>query len=772
MNTVSFPLASKGSLLIGDIGKGLIFFAIVCYLLSAFSAFLTTKKPLWSKVNRWAFFAGGASFFGAFGARAVLFATNQFEYAYVFAHSDTATDLKYKIAAVWSGQEGSFLLWACASALFGILAIRSAGPYRRGFIFAYSLFLVTLASILAYESPFTINLIHGKAMVPPTGMGLQPSLLNYWILIHPPTIFLGFGSLTVLYCWSLAALIHKDYDKWIPLVRPWAILSLVLLGLGLCMGGFWAYETLGWGGFWAWDPVENSSFVPWCFLAVFIHGIFIQQSKRKWQFQNLLFAGLPFIAFLYGTFLTRSGVLSETSVHSFAKMNRHALWILIGLMFLGTFGLFGLWGVRFKNFLKERPPSNDTQKYLGLHREFAYQLAVILLLCFGIAAGIGMSVPLIKSLSGQKISIVEAGLYHKVMIWFFIPLMIGMGIGPFLSWKGIPFKQLILRLTHIFALTIGILGVLILIIKNPNNGFDLDPKGIIDFPFQMKVPLLPWMTFLAGICLFAFIANFYKIFENWKTRPASMGGILMHLGVILTLSGLILSKGLERSEKTYIQDGQAGLALGYWLRLQGISKDFFHRENQLLFEIVGKGKRFQARPGFYYFSKLNQEPEPVSWPYIHHQPFYDLYFSVGSPIYEASEPLTFKTKEEKFFGKTLVTYKGITRKGEAGMLGTKFIAHVQIQTNSGIHHDHPSLEISSEGIQFHPIRVDENLILYLTRMDAKDQSATLQFFYIKPVYPLEVFYKPMTILVWAGSALMVLGGLVAMTYRFKTRSRD
>lgn len=771
MDTVSFPLASKWSLLLGNLGKGFIFLAIAFYLLAAFCSISKAEKPFLSRIGGWFFFGGGISFFGAFGTLAILFATNQFQYAYVFAHSDVATELKYKIAAVWSGQEGSFLLWSCASALFGILAIRSSGLYRKWFIFVYSIFLVTLAAILAYESPFNINFVHGKAFVPPTGLGLQPSLLNYWILIHPPTIFLGFGSLTVLYCWSLAALIHKDFDHWIPMVRPWAILSLVLLGLGLCMGGFWAYETLGWGGFWAWDPVENSSFVPWCFLAAFIHGIFVQQTKNRWQFWNLLFSGLPFIAFLYGTFLTRSGVLNEASVHSFAKMNRHALWILIGLMFSSLLGLFGLWVIRFKSFLKNQPPSAQPQKHFGFHREFAYQLAVILLLFFGIAAGIGMSVPLIKSLVGQKISIVEAGLYHKVMIWFFIPLMLGMGVGPFLSWKGISFKQFVLRFTNIFAFTIGILGIIIFLIKDPNNGFDLDPKGVIDFPFGFKAPLLPWMTFLMGICLFAFIANFYKIIENWKTRSSSLGGIIMHLGVILTLSGLILSKGFERSEKTYIQDGQAGLALGYWLRLQGISEDFFHRENKLLIEIVGKGKRFQARPGFYYFSKLNQEPEPVSWPYIDHHPFYDLYFSVGSPIYEASEPLTFKTGEEKFFGKTLVTYKGMTRKGEAGMLGTKFLAHVQVQTNNGIRHYHPNLEISSKGIQYNPVRVDENLILYLLRMDAKDQSATLQFFYIKPVYPLEVFYKPMTILVWTGSGLMVLGGLIAMVSRFKVQSR-
>src|SRR5262249_32064476 len=162
---------------------------------------------------------------------------------------------------------------------------RFSGMYRRWFTVSASVFLATVAGILCYETPFNVlpeAIAHGKTFVSEHGGGMTPSLQNYWVVIHPPTIFSGFGTLAIFFAMAGAALLEKNAQDWIKIIRPWALLSIAILGVGICMGGLWAYETQGWGGFWAWDPVENASFIPWLFMVVLAHGIIVQTTRNKW----------------------------------------------------------------------------------------------------------------------------------------------------------------------------------------------------------------------------------------------------------------------------------------------------------------------------------------------------------------------------------------------------------------------------------------------------------------------------------------------------------
>ncbi|HWA81993.1 MAG TPA: cytochrome c biogenesis protein CcsA, partial [Fimbriimonadaceae bacterium] len=401
-----FHAAPSWAIAVGQLGAALVLAGVALFLTSIVSMILGQRAQT---LGKWAFAAGCVCILGAMASLVSLFLNDQYQFEYVANHSWHDLAGMYKVAAVWSGQQGSFLLWATTSALFGLLAVWRTGPYQRWFVFVYALFLGCLCGILAYETPFSLLneisagdlhlslVVNGIHFAPPNGLGLTPSLQNYWVVVHPPTIFTGFGSLTVPFAFAVSALLTGDAAGWIARVRPWALVSLSILGLGLVMGGLWAYETQGWGGFWAWDPVENVSFVPWLFVVAFVHGIIVQTTRKRWHGTNMLLGGLPFLLFVYGTFLTRSGFLSKFSVHSFAEMNRSALWILMVFLGIMVVGFVALWAMRGPKLGRQ----NDAAfKRDGLNREVGYQFGVLLITGLSAAIAFGMSVPFFVGLFG------------------------------------------------------------------------------------------------------------------------------------------------------------------------------------------------------------------------------------------------------------------------------------------------------------------------------------------------------------------------------------
>jgi cytochrome c-type biogenesis protein CcmF len=765
----NLPLAPAWSLVVGSIGRGLIFGALALFVASVALWALAKRRESLAPWGARSFTFGALALFGAFGCLVSLFVTDQFHFQYVHDHNDKATDFAHKIAGVWAGQEGSFLLWSLAASVFGLAAVRHTGAYRRWFTISYATFLGSLAGIMSYETPFRVMLLDGKAVMPPDGVGMMPALHNAWITIHPPTIFLGFGALTVLFCWAFAALATRDLDSWIRQVRPWAIIATTILGLGLCMGGFWAYETLGWGGFWAWDPVENVSFVPWCISVAFFHGAFVQVARRKWHYGNALLAAMGLLSFIYGTFLTRSGFLGDTSVHSFAEMDRSALRLLVALM-AGAFLSFGaLWLARLlqaRRMAAADPVEEAAQReFGGISKTGAYASTIWFMSFFAVAAGFGMSVPLVMGLMGRDQKVVEEFLYHQTLAWVFIPTMIAMAIAPFLSWRSMGIKALWGRISTVLALSLGFAGLALIWAKSP-FGVGASPEATVDFPLGFAAQLMPWMGVLIWVCLFVVVANLWRIGELWKRARPTLGGMLMHIGVATTLLGLIVSRGFERSERFAVQEGRPASALGYTVTYLGNNGDFRNRDNAVKFQLQGHGEKFSMSPVLYYRDGAQGELEPMSWPDIYRHPFYDVYFTLGAMQFEATDPLTFKVGEEKLIGdEILIRYEKMVRQGEPGVAGTRFGAHLTIASADGKRHSTPWLSIGDNGPEFEPAPVNRDLVVFLQKMDAADQSVTLQLHWLKPQYPVELFYKPMTILVWVGTGIMTLGGLIAALYR-------
>ncbi len=725
---------------LGTVGRGLVFAAIGFFAASVLAwALAGRRSPYATRAGAWAFGLGCASLFGAFAALVGLLLAGRFEYLYVFNHCALDLPWPYKLAGVWSGQQGSFLLWACAAAVFGLAPQRSLGAYRRGTTIVYALFLGALSVVLAYESPF--SRLPGPA--PENGLGLSPSLISPWLVAHPPVIFLGFGALTLLFALAVAALASGDLDGWIPTVRPWAVLASALLGLGLCLGGFWAYETLGWGGFWVWDPVENAGLVPWLACLAFVHAAFLKGGRPY----HALLAGLPFLFFCYGTALTRSGILADASVHSYARMNPVALVVLAAMMTVSALGFLGV--------LVWRGRRTEPSAVARSPRERLLALGIGLLMAVAVVTAIGMSVPLKMVLSGQPPRNVGEAQYHRVMAWLFPPLMLAMAATPLLS-LGATRRALADRLGNVLALSLAALGLAMVAAFNPAFGARPDPGARVTMPFGLQAPLLPWIGFLAWLCLFASVAAIARV------RKGSLGAALSHLGLAVTLLGLIVSRGLERKADAMVGEGTPARALEYTVSLLGPTRGLTDPDNRVRFELVDdRGGTAVARPGLYFAETPEGREDPISRPGIVRGLSRDLYLTVHPPQRVAAEAVRLEVGIPGDLGGMPAVVTALRTVGVHGEPGFGLVADLRLSTPDGPVRLAPALKLDRAGVDSQAAPLGERYLAVLDRADPKDHAVWIRLDFAKPLYPIELTYKPWTALVWLGVGIMSLGGVAA-----------
>jgi cytochrome c-type biogenesis protein CcmF len=765
------PLAPAWSLWAGQAGKACIWFAIALFAIAAILWILRPKTAAVEVPAKLSFNLGALCLFGAFGLLATLFAKDQFQYLYVFEHGDSTTDLKYKIAGVWTAQQGSFLLWACTSALFALLTIRGTGPYRRWFSVVFAVFLGTLASILAYETPFDLNPIaqaHGKIFLLANGEGMTPSLQNYWVVIHPPTIFSGFGSLAVFFAYAVAAMLTPSATDWVQRLRPWVLLSTGILGLGICMGGLWAYETLGWGGFWGWDPVEIASFIPWLFTVVLAHGILVQVTRGKWLIANLFLAGLPFISFVYGTFLTRSGLLDKVSNHSFAEMDKHALIVLRWFMIIVSIAFVALWALKAPRLAAAAPKPEADEP--GVTREGFYRFGMLLVAMIAVVITAGMSWPVITALRGGTGKAVEEGLYHLSLVWFFVPTMLLMAVAPFVTWRAMGSKELWNRLSNVLCIAIGLTGFIQLAFMSPSIGVHALAGSTVAAPFGFRIALPFWMLVLTFVCVFVIVANVWRIIELSRRSPLGIGGFIAHLGIATLLGGLIVSRGYEQKERIFVREGSPATALGYVVTYKGMTHlDPYDRNGRVFFNVQAPdGEQFEASPGLYSYGPKEEEPKTMVWPSIQHYPSHDIYLAMAPPIVTAwDKPVTILPGQRLDESGTIVEYLKPTRHGQPGTVGVSFGAQVRLTTreDDGSIHQYtadPSVQFTDSGlVPSMPQIGPDYRIAMMGGMNAADRSVQLMLFFSPPVFAIDFFYKPLTCLVWGGMVVMTIGGLMS-----------
>ncbi len=334
-------------------------FATIAYIMSARSKGI---DDVWKKPARIGFYLHGVGVIGVIGTLLYMLVNHMYEYKYVWEHLNNEMPLQYVFSCMWEGQEGSFLLWTFWHVILGFLLIRWSrdwepwvmavvagvevflasmllGVYFGDFQFGSNPFILNREAAVNVGLPWTQNANYLSLPVFSNGRGLNPLLQNYWMTIHPPTLFLGFASTLIPFAYAIAGLWRGDRSGWVKPAIPWAFFGVMILGTGILMGGAWAYEALGFGGFWAWDPVENASLVPWLTFVASAHLLVINQRKQTSLFSALVLTLSTFILVLYSTFLTRSGVLGDSSVHSFVESGILAQ-LLVYLLFFTALSTF------------------------------------------------------------------------------------------------------------------------------------------------------------------------------------------------------------------------------------------------------------------------------------------------------------------------------------------------------------------------------------------------------------------------------------------------
>ena len=489
----------------------------------------------------------------AIGAAATLFVAilgDDFSVAYVISYSSIDLPLLYKFSAFWAGQQGSFLLWLAIHACVGILLVRSGRMTAAGRSI-YHLLTAMLTVLVLIKSPFV-----PADMIVFDGHGMNPLLQDPWMAVHPPIIFAGYALLAVPFVYSIESMIKNpmDGDFLIPM-RRWTLIAWAFLGAGIFIGGYWAYKVLGWGGYWGWDPVENSSLVPWLLACVLLHLIAVARERCGALYLVHLAAIFSYAFVLYGTFLTRSGILGDFSVHSFAG-SEIGLYIALANAVVLLFGL-GILTVRI-----ERLPKGAVYEQ-HRSRDFFVLLGMLLIVFIAAIVFFGMSMPLISGLLGESAA-VDTNYYVRTSLPIAVPLVLLMALGVLLPYG----SGRIARPVWIFVISVGG-GIL---------------AGLVGATDILSVLLSTFAVLAVAAAI-----------EAFRRQQIGLGGMVAHVGAGLAFLAFILSgTGSQTTTVILIPNepqevyGHTIIYRGQMFAESGNEKSYRYEVDGVLYEAVTK----------------------------------------------------------------------------------------------------------------------------------------------------------------------------------------
>jgi cytochrome c-type biogenesis protein CcmF len=663
----------------GNLGQFFIVLCTVASLGAALFYYRSANNELQSD-RQWArrmFYVQAFSVLAIFTILFWIIFKHRYEYYYAWRHSSNSLPVYYMISCFWEGQEGSFLLWMFWNALLGLILVRKAGNWESPVMAVIAFVQLGLSTMLLGlgqgsaewpihigSSPFDLlreqrpdflqipvmGTVGGPAnylQIFKDGNGLNQLLQNYWMVIHPPTLFLGFATAMVPFAYSIAGLWKNNDRGWISPAITWSLVCVGILGAGIIMGGFWAYESLSFGGYWAWDPVENASLMPWLIMASASHMLLISKSTGRHLFTAHLLVQLSFWLVLYATFLTRSGILGEASVHSFTDLglSGQLLILLLSLMLLSVlsalrsamlrrsvilgfvalvliFSLLTLFGGKsnqaqltqimkwtgvivftgvfswfiYQLYVRTRTQQDDER---WLSRELWMFIGAMFLILSLVQVFSATSIPVFNKLFGFSKAPAKPEEYNAFQLWLAMPVMLLMAIGQYFRWRDTDARVLGKQL-----ITVAAISLAVTLLVNLNFGIG-QPKYLL-FLF-------------VGVMLF--VANVMYLRQQQKLVWLAWGGSVAHAGFGILLVGVLVSSVNQK-----ILTSTEGIRFASELNKDGKVDEKavkFNRENVILYQkqpvqlgeftatyqqvIQGKGNDSIDKYFRVFFAKINKD---------------------------------------------------------------------------------------------------------------------------------------------------------------------
>jgi cytochrome c-type biogenesis protein CcmF len=812
----------------GKIGHFFILLSLISSIAASVAYFKTVQQKRkgaidqsdsWKRLARIFFITEALSVFSVFGILLYLVSNHFFEYHYVWKHSSTSLEPKYLLAAIWEGQEGSFLLWSIWHCVLGLIFIwrekEWEAPVMTVISFAQFILATMVAGIGVFglkigSNPFVLlrNEFDLPTQIPvlsnpenyrnylsyiTDGNDLNPLLQNYWMVIHPPVLFLGFASTLIPFAFAVGSLWTKSFTTWTKAALPWSLFSAGVLSLGIMMGAAWAYESLTFGGYWAWDPVENASLVPWMVLVSGIHCLLIYNHSGHSLRATYFFLILSFLLVLYSTYLTRSGDLQDTSVHAFTGegITRRHLQILVLAFVLPSFFLFFRHYKKIPHIVKEEETSS---------REFWMFIGSLVLFLSAASIIIMTSIPVFnkiialftgneKAFTALAMGEEAAFTYNRIQV--FVAVIIGLltAFGMYLKYKSTA-KQFLKRLIWPSLAALIVAGLILAF-----GEIDYRDHGI---GYLVAI----WIAVAASV--YAVIANASYIFLGMKGNLKRSGGAIAHVGFGLLLAGILISSSKKEilsynTSGIYVPLGEGSkeksgenltLVKGlrtdmgkYWITYQ---TDSVHPKKPLWFYKINfeskDGKEnFTLKPNAFVNYKGNEAlmANPDSRHYWDHDIF--TYVTALPDPEKNKDTSSFRNQslsvgDTLFYSRGFAVLENVTTKDNIPQEGfdpkdSASVASFSVHAQTGSKYSINTLLINKGGQYLtSPDTVTaENLIVQLQKVNGnnaefgvKESNTIMQYLTLKA-------YKfPFINLVWAGTLIMVFGFLISMFRRIQT----
>lgn len=847
-------------LLIGNLGKLSVFISFAASLFSvcayAFAVQNKEDESFWKKMGRLGFILHGLAVVSIFASLFFIIQQHYFEYQYAYQHSSMELPLRYMISCFWEGQEGSFLLWMTWHVVLGTVLMFRSKTWEAPVMAIIALSQVMLSTMLLGieiggwkigSSPFILlrevqpdifNLpfiqIRGAAnylSAIQDGNGLNPLLQNYWMVIHPPTLFLGFAAAIVPFAYAIAGLWTRRVNEWGKPALPWTLFGVMVLGTGIIMGAFWAYESLTFGGYWAWDPVENASLIPWLLLIALSHTLIIWKKTGKALYISFILAIFSFLLVLYATFLTRSGVLGDTSVHSFTDLGMSGQLLLFFFLFVAVPTLFAFHNDWKKwTFIGMAILAIVTASWIG-YIEWLH----LPLLLMGLAAifySVYQVVPRVSQ-ADEELSSREFWMFIGALVFvlacFFIVIHTSIPVwNKLFPWlKKAPPADIVAYYNGWMMPMAIIIGALVgfgqlFKFKKTSDSFYKRHFTIVmlaSFGTTILLALLfgtqnPWMIAFLFAGVFAVIGNTYYWIRVLKFGITFSGASVSHIGFGLMLIG-IMSSG---SGKKVVSLNQSGINLGenfddkanrenvllwrnvptlmgdYEVTYEGdttVSPDTYYRVRFKGFDRESgtfTGDEFVLQPN----AQINPKMGLVSNPDTRHYLTHDVFTHVTQvPDKESTRKAPFehfRTHEMKM-GDTIVLENGIAiltlvtpdaDKATYNLQNAEhmLVAELKVLTFRDTLYAHPVFALSGDqSISLPDEMHDIGIRFKLTDINVNTEDYSKNAFVIEtaekpPVQDfiiLKAMVFPYINLLWGGTIIMVVGFLIAIAEKLKRK---